>query len=446
MFSIISKLVASLTLFCFSYAYASLPEYYGSSARTSSLGNQFSADPDDSSNNYYAPALLAYSKSMGINYNIHYISNYFRAINNVVTDNNVTSNNTTVGNFNTSYDASLVNSIHAVFPILDKRGPKLAISLYIPVTGNSSDTLNPLGPEYVMYRSRHERTVGHFNLAVPFSQNWAFSVGAYTGSRVDMTQTGTTRYTTSGGGNSFGQSKIEAQPTISALLSLAWYTRKTSFYAGFQQEMKSKIEGNFSGLTADSGQLFAYNYNIASTSNYDPHIIRLGLAHKWNPMFKSMFGFEYQFWNNYDSPFLNMSSNSGLIVGSRNFQTLSVRNIPVLKLGAEFYLANNSTLRAGYAYQPSPFDHNLGDSGNLIDLDKHIVSLGYGLKFKLWGQDGEWNTAAQGHFMQSEQILKKTGMENGLAGDKIGAPGYRVGGTALAFTTGIQLSFANLFR
>ncbi len=338
-----------------SSAWANFAEYYGPSAAHSGLSNQFTDNPDDPANNYYVPALAAFSKSISFSYTASYVASYFRSINNIVVENLAISDGTRVGAINTDYDDTVMNSIHAVFPILEKRGSKLAFSLYLPTTGNHFNTLSPLAPEYVMYRARHQRTIINANWAIPFNQNWAMSVGAMMGTSIESQTTATLRQNTQSG-SSFSQTEAEGRPVFAGLLSFVGRFPNMTFYLGFQQEMKSKYESINQGLaTNGTNGLGRFNYTTSSITNFDPMMIRLGLARNINEKIKGYVSAEYQFWSRYESPTISLQSNpvssfnSSNVNNSVSYQVLDPRDIIIPKVGVEFKSSDYSTLRFGFA-------------------------------------------------------------------------------------------------
>ena len=59
----------------------------------------------------------------------------------------------------------------------------------------------------------------------------------------------------------------------------------------------------------------------------------------------------------------------------------------------------------------------------------------------IWSKDVLLGTSFEYHQLQEKQVTKTANEENGSAGQKIGAPGYTIGGSIMAATFGIKFNF-----
>jgi len=418
---------------------ANFPEVFGSSSETSGLANQFSDDYNDASNNYYVPALLAYTKKIGISYSFHYIEPDFRPIRNVTTHNTLINDEIQIANVDTTYDTVFMNSIHAVLPIASKRGAKLAVSVYTPTSGSSLNTGDPLRPEYVMHRSRYQRTMFNANLAYPINNQFAVSVGLYTGTSIES-ETYFVEKNNGLTGPTNGQVQSTAKPSASLLASIVARFKEGSAYLGFQQSMDSEITARSTGKTSDAGNLFAYDLSMNALAYYDPMIIRIGASRKFFGM-KFFGSLEYQYWDDYETPVLRITQNSGLVKGGTNYETINTRNILIPKFAVRFYPFDAANITVGASYRQSPLDESsFSGAGNSVDTDVLMYSLGFGYKFRLFGRQFEWTTAGQWHYLKNKEIFKSANQEDGTSGNKIGSPSYKIGGNIYVFSTGLKLS------
>ena len=171
---------------------------------------------------------------------------------------------------------------------------------------------------------------------------------------------------------------------------------------------------------------------------YDPHIFRLGYQSK------TWFGewalsAEYQIWDGYKTPIVRIINNSGSIIKSDDFESVSVRNILVPKAGLKFDLTDDMNFSLGAKYKPAIFDHSFNGSGNSLDLGSMTVSGGIGYNMNLFGTPIELGGAVQHHLLLEETIVKTNLLENGAAGSKIGAPGFTAGGSITVFSLGVNV-------
>jgi hypothetical protein len=106
-----------------------------------------------------------------------------------------------------------------------------------------------------------------------------------------------------------------------------------------------------------------------------------------------------------------------------------MQNIFVPKVGFERSF-EKTKVRVGYFWRPSPVKDNLGP-GNLVDPEQHVVTAGVGFNLKdlhLTEKDIVLDVHAQYHYLVRHHVDKSPGTETGTAGNKIGGPGYDIGG------------------
>ena len=59
----------------------------------------------------------------------------------------------------------------------------------------------------------------------------------------------------------------------------------------------------------------------------------------------------------------------------------------------------------------------------------------------IWSKDVHLGASVQYHHMMDKRVTKSANQENGAAGQKIGAPGYDIGGYILAGSFGVKFNF-----
>lgn len=172
-----------------SIAQASYPEFFGASFSTTSIGNQSNMDSNDPSNNYYAPAILGFSKKTNMLIQATSTSTSFAPMNNIVVANKTNSSSAlTIGNVSNDYQAFQGSAIHLSTPVGYDHLGTVGLSLFSPI-GNlmDSNTGDPFQPEYVMYHSRYQRTNFYFNFSRKWNEQIAWSIGTHLGYQADAT-------------------------------------------------------------------------------------------------------------------------------------------------------------------------------------------------------------------------------------------------------------------
>lgn len=426
-----------LFLLSLTQAHASLPELFGSSAGTVAVGNQ--AERESAANNYYAPALTGYSQSTQFSFNTFYIQTAFKDINNVVVKNETT----TVDQYErddveVNPTPTVMFGAHISTPLFAPTGPKFNLSIFAPFDRlMEADSGDPYQPRYVMYENRFIRPVLIFTGSQSFG-DWSFAGGVHTGLQSNGETYFVTR--TSSGSPSVGKVSFNAKPSIGAILSVAKKTESSQSYLTFQQEMKSRLQNRATGETeAGGGTSFQFDFDVHSLLYYDPMTVRAG-----HQLFKSdsnwFFSLEYQDWQSYTGSTLRLKKRGGIINGSNNYEKLKLKSLVIPKIGYEKKLSDLWTGKAGYFYRQSPlYTNNLKHSGNTIDVDKHVVSLGLARELKFYGKNLTLDAAYQAHLLRSMKIKKTPNREDGDTSEsKIGSPGYDVGGMIHVLTLGLS--------
>lgn len=421
------KILLIILLSCLNTANASFPELFGPSAGSISIGGQ--PERKSAANNYQAAALLGYSENTQFSFNTFYVSTHFKSINNIVIRNQSNTVNTFErGDVKTNLTPTAMFGAHLSTPLFAPSGPKFNFSVIAPfdrlMEASSGD---PYQPKYVMYEERILRPSLHFSLAQSFS-DWSFSLGAMTG----FQSTGETYFVTrtTSGNPSLGKVSFNAKPSLGATASIAKRNDHSTSYLAFQQGMKSRLETQATGETEiASNSSFPFDFDVSTLLYFDPMTIRLGHQVE-RERIRIHFALEYQQWENYSPSTLKLKKRGGVINGSRNYEDLNPRDIFIPRLGFEYDLGDTWTIKSGYFYRQTPLPtEDLKHSGNSLDTDKHVVSLGLGKIIKISQRDVTLDVAYQGHFLKNQKVTKTSNREDGDPSEpKIGSPGYRVGG------------------
>ncbi len=415
---------------------ASYPEFFGTSPFTQAIGNQANLNVDDPSNNYYIPALSAYAKTINIAASMGLVDTKFEKIKNVVIKNPSTSDTSERGDVSTNYRNSRHGTFNIVLPF-DGSTSAIGISLFSPF-GNviEADSGSSNLPEYVMYRTRYKRILAHINYARSLGERLSLSLGTHLGF-----QSTSKAYTqTSLNGAKYGSSSqiySQVSPTLGGVVSILTNFKRQHFYFTYQQEMKSHIKAKVSGEINDpTGLLFSIT--LESMIYYDPHIFRLGWVKRLRRL-SGFFSLEHQLWKHYKPPTISIERNSGIILPSNNHENLRMGNITVPKLGLHYSISNTLAFMTGFSFRPTPFKGDFAKSGNSLDSDSTIYSMGLELKTRFLDRPTQWGLSVQYHSLKSHDVVKSPLQENGSPGDKIGAPGYKIGGQVLTGTLGLRI-------
>jgi long-subunit fatty acid transport protein len=421
-------------------AKASLPELFGPSAASMAIGSQ--ALKESAANNYHAAALLGYSKTTLFSFDVFYIDTQFSDIQNVTIRNDTnTVNSLETGDLKVNSSPITMLGAHVSTPLFSQEGPKLNFSLFTPfdrlLEASSGD---PYLPRYVMYQDRMLRPILVASLAQSFN-DWSFSAGLHTGLQANGESYFITRM--SGGEASLGKISFNAKPSIAATASIAKKYEEHVSYLSFKQEMKSQFQNRATGETDVAGGGFGqFDLTLSSLLYYDPMTLKLG--HQIHSDETSIyFSIEFQQWDHYESSILKLKKNSGTINGSENFENLKLKNIVIPRIGIERDLSLKWKGKVGYFFRQSPIDvENLKNSGNTIDVDKHVASMGLARDFSIYEKNITLDMVYQGHFLQSRKIIKTPNREDGDPSQpKIGSPGYRVGGMIHALSFGLNWKY-----
>jgi hypothetical protein len=411
-------------------SFANIGEHFGASSESIAIAGQATFDPRDPSNGFYAAAILAYDEKTSYSYSEIALQTDFKDINNIITDSPINSAETSdvYGDVDTSSNMKLYRSFHGSFKLFKEIPSKLNISVFLP-SENFMEvrTGDPYRPEYVMYESRFNRTIGYVSYAQKL-RFLNFSIGMMTG----LQSNGETFIIAKDTGSttpSSGKMQFNAKPSAALNFSISKKWNKGISYFSFQDEMKSKLENSASGITPIGNVPLQYAWDLSSMLFYDPQIFRIG--HKYKNLIATL---EYQDWSGYETPILKLKAkNSSILISSKLEENFKTKPILIPRVG---YLYQSFSF--GLAYRPSPLELKQGASGNTVDTDSLITSVGYKKPFKLLSQDFLFKSGLSMHFLKTQTVKKDPNRENGTTGNKIGYPKYEIGGNVYALSIGLS--------
>lgn len=428
-----------LSLISFS-AHASYPEMFGASFSTTYIGNQANLDINDPSNNYYAPAVLGFSDKVNVLMQATSTATHFKPMNNIVVTNSTNSSSTTTGNVSNDYQQFYGGSMHFALPIGYQHLGTLGLSVYMPIghliETNSGD---PFLPEYVMYHSRYRRGSIYLNFARMWSDDLAWSLGTIVGFQANAEA----RTNLSLGGHdnigSWGRAQTKIAPSLGVIASIVKKFDQAKLYFTYQQEMKSNLHAGVFGEVQDPS-LGLFQADIDAMIFYDPHTFRVGSSYKFNST-ELYAGAEYQIWSGYKPPKIFIKKTGGVIVSSRFYENIKIRDTWNPKLGVSYDLTDRWKTGLGVAYRMSPLKGDFSGAGNSIDTNTYIFTTGLQYRIVIWSKDVNLGTALEYQKLEKKHVEKTPNQEDGSAGSKIGAGGYNIDGYVLAASLGVKFNF-----
>lgn len=430
-----------MAFFCaFNSAKASVADMFGASTQSLGLAGQASGHLMDASNNYYNPAMIALTDKSAFSFNSFIVGHSFHKINNIAVNTSINSEKTSAeyGSMDMNYPAQALYSIHGNFKLFKNGNNKIGFSFFSPIDKFTEvDSGDSFRPEYVMYRSRYKRSMANINFAVKKSEKLSWSFGLFTGiqssgrSHVVARENGSAEPTN-------GKIKFNATPSVTPTFSFFYKLSPQSYsYFTFQNEMKSNFKNNAKGLTPIGASSLKFNWDISALVYYDPRIYRLGYGKEFNN-YAIKLCLEYQDWSGYKTPKLQFAANSGsILTGGKEYEVMKTQNILIPKIAFEIP-TKKSNWYIGYFFKQSPLKNNLNEAGNSLDTDVHSLSFGRSSKVKLLNNDFKMHISSQVNHLVEKKVTKTNNQEDNTSGVKIGAPGYKVGGTVFVVSFGLS--------
>lgn len=317
--------------------------------------------------------------------------------------------------------------------------------IYVPTQHFAHlDTGEPFVPEYVLYRSRTQRPQFDFGAAIRLFNLFNLGVGVHVGYGIAGTANSYLKTDDSKSSTMRFSATLEpkAVPFFGASLSPEGAIWNAGLVFRLPLEHPEVLTVNSGADAFDNNAALDYRFRAASTALYDPMSIEAGFSilHPfWTETSpRALVQLEYQFWQNYRSPFLQIKDRgSSAPVASSRPPSVLLKNILILKVAEEIPVGA-FRIRAGYGYRPSIFHGPPNGSGNYLDPAKHMASAGLGWEWGILRID----LHASCHFLVRQKIEKTANDEAGdSSSQKIGAPGYDAGGKIYGggVTVGIRL-------
>jgi hypothetical protein len=190
--------------------------------------------------------------------------------------------------------------------------------------------------------------------------------------------------------------------------------------------------------------------SVKSRAFYTPATLVLGSAYRMDK-YEFSLDLSWMQWSRYPMPFARVSAEVPLpsvgagstLNASSDFERVKTNDVIRVVLSGDYQLNDSLNVTAGYAFEPSPFEKQVGRA-NLVDSDKHIGALGVGWsgieldRFRLG-----LNLAGQIHFVPNRTSVKdptllpdedtrSSGNTIGRQTTNLGYPSIESGGLAFA--------------
>ncbi len=443
-------------------ASANLIDSSGFGSRTAALGGAGVSWGFDSFAAYYNPAGLALEsdKRLSLALGVVYMKPNFIEINNIVVQNSYTNPEKyrpTFGEADTNYRPTFGQTFGISYHLFPEfANLSIGFVTFLPLQQLAyMDTGEAYAPEYVLYRSRSQRP--QFETGVGLKLGEEFSVGAgvhvaYTLSsdapisiNTEPNSTSSMRFTSSMKpraapyfGLLYVSKSEESDGTRASPLTFGAVIR---FPASFDNVMNLSSSAQ---LFTTKGN-FPFNFKAKSTLYYDPLAFELGGSVPFGRKLRFYGQLDYQYWSQFKVPAMQVEQVDGIAVSPGIVPNFQFRNTVTPRIGAEYALKDNISLRLGYSYHASVLKGSLQGDGNYLDPSKHMLGAGFGWEFsQFFGAMTPTRLDFHVSYQRflSQQITKNVGDEKGNPdGKKIGAPGYEAGGNIFGGGVSLTLGF-----
>lgn len=389
---ILSTLCLALALLTSDRAANASPlDMFGSGARGMAMGGAQTAATNDSSANYYNPALLAAVSGLEIDLGYHLALPVLR-----------------IDGRDLGVDSSHGGRIALAMP--GRLGPArlgVGISLSLPDQHLMRvRTLNQQQPRFSLYDNRAQRLYLSVNAGFAIGEKFSIGggLGYVTGTSGDLTLAGRVGFPDAD--DSDLRLDMDVDITSIAYINVGmayelrpWLRVGFSYRGGVQPntDLSIHIEGDIGADNRDPIVADAVVFiRSASLSHFQPAQFNLGFDARLSHTLTLAGDLSYHRWSQYENPAADLTTElelgefndfvdppSPIVLAPTNFH-----DILIPRLGIEWLARKRSSsllhLRAGYYYEPSPAPEQIGVT-NFVDNDKHTATMGAGLTLPRWG-------------------------------------------------------------
>lgn len=430
-------------------ANASTGEIYGYGSSANALGNTMLGGSRDSFATFYNAAANSKHPGLFFSYGLSFARPSFQSIDRIVVENDVTSSNDTdvYGAIdNENYLDHLSQNIAASFNFGENlKQATLGLTASMPLLRlGYLDTGEPFKPDYLSYRSRTQRPQIYLSASMALLEHLYVAAGL----SIATNLAGSTNVFSTGSSSKVSHQRFAStiKPKVSPYFSIhyepgAWETALTVRMPNrYKLSIDTSARANLLVNTNDIPLVFA----SSSTLYYDPLEVDLGVSYQFSPRFWGTVEVDWMNYSVFESPILSVANvASGPIFRDSLDTTPDMQNIFILKTGFELQ-KETTRWRLGYFYRPSPIASYEGP-GNLVDPEQHVITAGLGFDLqamKILQYPVKLDVHAQYHHLVEKHITKSPGNELGNAAkNKVGYPGYDIGGHILGGGFSLSMNF-----
>lgn len=358
---------------------------FGYGARANAMAGAQTAAADDTSANYYNPAILATFDG------IHVDIGYQLAVPTLL-----------VGGLDTEVDSARGFTTGLVVPGYIK-GRKLAIAMstYLPDQHmNRIRTLSSQKPRFVVYDNRPQRLFIASSLALQITERLYAGVGM----AVMSSSKGVVQLDGRVGFPNADDSDLDLAIDVDFLgvrypqaglwyQAAPWLQLGVSYRGGFTLilDQTFRIDGDVGAAAEPLVEDGYFALSTVSRDLFQPAQFTFGLDAQLTPRLSLAFDVGYHRWSAFENPAARIELD--LDIGDFNdlvdiptdqpeLPASNFNDIVIPRLALEWTARDSRhtrlTVRGGYAYEASPVPWQFGET-NFIDNDKHTVSIGSGL-------------------------------------------------------------------
>lgn len=445
-----------------SSGFASVGDRFGFTSESVSLGGAKAGASDFTSVSAYEnPAqlsLLPDSESRTrFHWSLLYSDPSFLDIGNVVVENPVNSDKTNATTrsapVDTGYPVTFGQSIGLSTQAKHSQYQwGLGAVIYLPLDHLALlDSGESFVPEYSLHRGRTQKPEFQFALSALVSPGLSFGAGLHLGTKLTSD---TTLFLNQGAGTASSMRisaslKTQASPYF-GLSYLASQRLSFGLTARMASAEPQTLNVRSSARAIGTVSALSFSFPAVSTLYYDPLTIQAGGEWKYSSSNALFFQVDYQAWSKFESPTIVIldpetsacSPSCGVDFANGLDLSRKTRDLFIPRVGHVWNLGA-SDLRLGYVYRPGIYASLPTGAGNAIDPDEHRLAAGMGFGFSaLWVFDapGRFDLHASYSIYPKKHVDKTPGDENGdLTNQKVGAPGYDIGGSEWGTGVTVQL-------
>jgi hypothetical protein len=411
------------------------------------------------------------SRRLVLSYGILDQTPNFTRIRGVVTENSYVSDKPTptTGDVDTGYRATFGQAIGLAYKLAPEfHDVTVGAAIYVPLAQTAYiDTGEIFEPEYFLYRARTQRP--QFELGAGGEIGKGVRVGLGLHLSLAMTTNATAMLAINAGQSSSMRQASSVKPRIAPYLGVLLVSEpgreeqadvtdfgpkgSHSFGAVLRFPLASEsLTFLSSAATLAGGGTPApdLNFTTRSTLYYDPLSLEMGGSYQYRENARAYLQLDYEAWSHYKIPAMSTvdasCTTSGCGITLQPIDTPSYRfhDIVVPRIAHEIQLGR-VIWRAGYSYHASILKDLSTGAGNYVDPPKHSLNLGAGLRFKHFlSFDEPFNLDINASYaiLVHQHITKAPGDEVGnLSSEKVGSPGYDVGGKIFGLGVSLTLAF-----